>query len=177
MAVDFLSIPNLKRSRRLVSELRMQRLADGVGDDVLQLYTTLWYAWVALSSLYKSFPSGEPPDADMAYGDNFPTPLSTELPAMLVDKVPSTSTIVGDQLLEDAISNPTDSTFALSATHIGGQTARRQQRQLERNKRRRNRKHQDFLLAARPPRPGFDLECPSSVCERKLNQLGLLDHV
>ncbi|KAH7917085.1 hypothetical protein BV22DRAFT_988083, partial [Leucogyrophana mollusca] len=46
IACDFVSIKNLAASEHLVNELRSQRLCqDWVGDDVLQYYTTLWYAW------------------------------------------------------------------------------------------------------------------------------------
>ena len=59
MAVDYISMSNLNRTHALVSEFRMQRLASAWGDNVLQFYTTLWYAWVSLSSLCKSSPPSE----------------------------------------------------------------------------------------------------------------------
>ncbi|KAI0055412.1 Clavaminate synthase-like protein, partial [Artomyces pyxidatus] len=45
IACDFLSVQDLLASERLVHELRTQRLATDFGDDVLQFYTSLWYAW------------------------------------------------------------------------------------------------------------------------------------
>jgi hypothetical protein len=49
VACNFFLMTNLKRTQRIVGELRQQRLSDGAGDDVLQFNLTLWYAWVGLS--------------------------------------------------------------------------------------------------------------------------------
>ena len=59
MATDFVSIANLQRTERLVSELCSQRLATSWGDDVLHFYTTLWYTWVTAQQLYKKFLLGK----------------------------------------------------------------------------------------------------------------------
>ncbi|KAI0059793.1 hypothetical protein BV25DRAFT_1808342, partial [Artomyces pyxidatus] len=48
IACDFLSVEDVAASIRVASELRMQRLARGFGDDVLQLTNCLWYAWLSL---------------------------------------------------------------------------------------------------------------------------------
>ncbi|KAI1782476.1 hypothetical protein LXA43DRAFT_905672 [Ganoderma leucocontextum] len=49
VACDFVSAGNLSATERLVSELRARRLSEH-GDDVLQLYTLLWYAWCSVSA-------------------------------------------------------------------------------------------------------------------------------
>jgi hypothetical protein len=49
IARDFISIDTLSHSERLISEFREQRLSTGSGDDVLQLYNTLWHLWMSLS--------------------------------------------------------------------------------------------------------------------------------
>ncbi|KAL6303835.1 hypothetical protein BKA93DRAFT_720606, partial [Sparassis latifolia] len=48
IACDFISIANLAHTQNVVDELREQRLLSGWGDDVLQFYTTLWYAWTSV---------------------------------------------------------------------------------------------------------------------------------
>ena len=176
MAVDFVSMPNLNRTHRLVSEFRMQRLADGAGDDVLQFYTMLWYAWVSLSSRYKFLSPGGPLDTDMDCGD-LSTPILIELPAMIaVDALP-----VATAIPSLADNTPSSSVSSASATlpvdDPLGKMSRQKERQQERNRNRRHRKHRTNLTAARPTPPGYDLECLSPTCERRLNQLGLLDHM
>ena len=54
IACDFVSIENLVETVRLVGEFREHRLACDWGDDVLQLYASLWYAWVSLSEMFAS---------------------------------------------------------------------------------------------------------------------------
>ncbi|KAF7984188.1 hypothetical protein HWV62_15956 [Athelia sp. TMB] len=48
IACDFVDVDNLAETQGLVSEFRLQRIATGSGDDVLQLYNTLWHAWCSL---------------------------------------------------------------------------------------------------------------------------------
>jgi hypothetical protein len=43
-------MPNLHCTEQLVLQFREHRLTGNQGEDVLQLYTTLWYAWVSLSA-------------------------------------------------------------------------------------------------------------------------------
>jgi hypothetical protein len=50
IACDFISIENVAETQRICDELRQHRLATGVGEDVLQLYTTLWHAWMTLTN-------------------------------------------------------------------------------------------------------------------------------
>jgi hypothetical protein len=42
---------NLHRTEELVAQFRQHRLAGNQVEDVLQFYTTLWYAWVSLSAI------------------------------------------------------------------------------------------------------------------------------
>jgi hypothetical protein len=187
MAVDFVSMPNLNRTHRLVSELRMQRLADGAGDDVLQFYTMLWYAWVSLSSRYKFLLSGEPSDTDtnMDHGDDFPTSIPIKIPVILdVDTHPVATTIPTaiPSLADNAslsLSSSVSTTLSVDDDpgKMSRQKERQKERQIKRNRGRRSRKHQVYLTMARPTLPGYNLECLSPTCERRLNQLGLLDHM
>jgi hypothetical protein len=61
IACDFISVDNLNRTRRLVGELRHQRLShswdeDGVawGEDAIELEKSLYYAYTSLSRHYKT---------------------------------------------------------------------------------------------------------------------------
>lgn len=49
IACDFMSIENLDATIQVSKELRQHRLSAG-GEDVLQLYLTLWHAWKHLNS-------------------------------------------------------------------------------------------------------------------------------
>jgi hypothetical protein len=91
VASDFLSVDNLKRTERLVGELRMQRLAAAHGDDVLAFYVTLWYAWQSLSSQLQELSGGS---LDSVWtstpftGANMPPPMDVDISPM----VPTIST-------------------------------------------------------------------------------------
>jgi hypothetical protein len=188
MAVDFISMSNIKRTHRLVSELRKQRLASSWGDDVLQLYTALWYAWVSLSSQYKSFPMGGQADVDTPHEDSSilrdpsdmaPTPISNELPSMSVDNIIPAPTTLGNQSSAKATTPNTAS--PVSATHNDAsdglvKSERQRQRQIERNKRRRGLRHQASLLRKQSPEHDQVNPCPGPNCKRILNRFGLLDH-
>jgi hypothetical protein len=57
IASDFVSVDNLEHTQGLVAEFRQQRLTTSAGEDVLQFYATLWYAWTYLSGLLQSAPA------------------------------------------------------------------------------------------------------------------------
>jgi hypothetical protein len=59
IACDHVSIQHLDQIEQLVAEFREQRLASGHGEDVLQFYTMLWYAWLSLRQLREIVPAGE----------------------------------------------------------------------------------------------------------------------
>ena len=52
IALDFLDVDSLNRTVQLAGEFRSHRLATLQGDDVLQLKTLLWYAWVSLTEQF-----------------------------------------------------------------------------------------------------------------------------
>jgi hypothetical protein len=193
MATDFVSVANLKRTERLVSELRSQRLATSWGDDVLQFYTTLWYAWVAAQRLYKKFLLGEGPDVVM--GDPLHGADHSEDNSILGDLANSDSTAVGTHPMpidgpqpqpdascdQQAGVSPANIPSVLSPTPNGHsaapKTERQRQRQQERNKARRKARHQNYILGERPSQPGIDFPCPSPTCKRRLSRPGYFDHM
>ncbi|KAL6299902.1 hypothetical protein BKA93DRAFT_741529 [Sparassis latifolia] len=50
IACDFLSVEHLLQTQDLIAQFRYQRIRSTSGDDILQFYTTLWYAWSSLFS-------------------------------------------------------------------------------------------------------------------------------
>jgi len=50
VAADFVSPENIERCARLTEEFRAQNLERMWKEDVLQLQTMMWYAWVSCSS-------------------------------------------------------------------------------------------------------------------------------
>ncbi|KAF7983371.1 hypothetical protein HWV62_22363 [Athelia sp. TMB] len=52
IALDFLDVESLNRTVQLAHEFRNHRKATSQGDDVLQLNTLLWYAWVSLTEQF-----------------------------------------------------------------------------------------------------------------------------
>jgi hypothetical protein len=108
IACDFISMENLHRTERLVGEFREHRLASNWGDDVLQLYTSLWYAWISLSPL-------DPANAQVRVGGRpggHITAIASQSDPSIVSESPSLSlpeldiTMAGDQnLMEDPASS------------------------------------------------------------------------
>lgn len=191
MATDFVSVANMKRTERLVTELRSQRLATSWGDDVLQFYTTLWHTWVSTHSLYKKF-LGEGPD--VAMGD--PPPRVNHSPdnSILRGSAILDSTAVGTHLMpvdgpQPQLDAPCDQHAGDSSANIPSvlppvlngrsvaKTERQRQRQQERNKARRKTRHQNHILGERLPQPGLNFPCPSPICMRTLSRLGYFDHM
>jgi hypothetical protein len=114
VACDFFSMTNLKRTQRIVGELRQQRLSDGAGDDVLQFNLTLWYAWVGLSRLATQTCSGDltSPDsfyevdllADCSVDPNLAAsaiPAKDDLPLLTADPLPFPAETGGGELDND----------------------------------------------------------------------------
>ena len=65
IACDFVSVHNLVHMAALRPDQREQRLAGGEAEDVLQLFTLLWYAWLSVTTFKEpTFPhvdkAGEP---------------------------------------------------------------------------------------------------------------------
>ncbi|KAJ3537342.1 hypothetical protein NM688_g6705 [Phlebia brevispora] len=58
VACDFISVCNLPITESLADEFRQHRLQVGEGTDVLQLFTTISYAWESLHSLYRQQTQG-----------------------------------------------------------------------------------------------------------------------
>ncbi|KAI0689623.1 hypothetical protein C8T65DRAFT_588529 [Cerioporus squamosus] len=58
VACDFVSPQNIDRTLELTSEFRLHRLSSQAGEDILQAYTMLWYAWLSVTS-YKDQDAGQ----------------------------------------------------------------------------------------------------------------------
>ena len=50
VACDFVSVGNLEHMAALLPEQRKYRIAVKHGEDVLQLFTLIWYAWISVST-------------------------------------------------------------------------------------------------------------------------------
>ncbi len=53
VAIDFISPVNVARCKKLMEEFRLQNKHDGWKEDVLQLKSSLWYAWQSCNVLEK----------------------------------------------------------------------------------------------------------------------------
>ena len=84
IACDYVSIANLQRTHQLLAEFREHRLLTNSGDDVLQFYTVLWYAFLWLSKQQWTLnsqagpPAGdvETPDIEMSNVGNLDLSIS-----------------------------------------------------------------------------------------------------
>lgn len=54
VAVDYVSPQNVRRCERLTAEFRKQNHSEAWKEDVLQLRTMMWYAWLSCDKLRAS---------------------------------------------------------------------------------------------------------------------------
>jgi hypothetical protein len=127
IACDFFSMSNLRRTERLVGELRQQRLSDSQGDDVLQFYLTLWYTWSSLSRLAKIC------SRDVTSPDSFRELDILADSSVYPDSTPLVS-IPLDDPLQMSGDPPNNSDFGDYATSTGMDVSNREQRKRERAK-------------------------------------------
>jgi hypothetical protein len=167
VACDFFSMTNLRRTERIVGELRHQRLSESEGDDVLQFYLTLWYAWLSLSQLANAYSS------DIASQDSFREldtladtsvyPNSASIPIDALSQMPEyITTHMADS---DALEDP--------ATSVMGATRNEKRWQKAKDR----KKFRKDILAVRAKGPDHIWHCPFQTCCRRLNRSGVFDHL
>ncbi|KAH7105325.1 Clavaminate synthase-like protein [Auriculariales sp. MPI-PUGE-AT-0066] len=114
VAVDFVSPQNIVRCERLTREFREQNQAQLWKEDMLQLKTMLWYAWLS-SSRYGRLPSAPPP-----LRQAFELPANVPLPvtaaggrmqiANLLPREPSSRMAISSLLPHQPQAGPSSST-------------------------------------------------------------------
>jgi hypothetical protein len=181
IACDFMSLDNITTTQQLVGELRQQRLSTSWGDDVLQFYEALWYAWRSLSRpTYPILPSEGAPSS------SFFAEAST-------DDIQTTSHPSGFDPSDD-LAMPMDvdpNTHALSMdvdpnTHTTAQCGNKHDavtpssaKVLRRRMFRKEKRAVEALRRNSAPKPGHDFRCPFATSEssRAFNIGGLIDHL
>jgi len=163
IACDYVSMDNLMETVKLFDEFREHRLATGEGDDVLQLFNMLWYAWKSLSRLRHTNVSRAILQSNTIHEEGCHMVIDSELDDCAVFNLASGAMLVDDP-------NPT-----LSAVE-GGQSMsakqiRKIQRRKENNKKKRSTKH----IRRVDPRLQADFEC--EFCHRKFERYGLIRHL
>jgi hypothetical protein len=167
IACDFVSLDNITMTQQLVGELRHQRLSTSWGDDVLQFYETLWYAWGSLSRpTYPILSSEETASfCAEASADDIQTtsqssdhdPSDDSAMPMDVDLSTHATAQCGDQK-HDAVTPP-------SAKVLRRRMHRKGKRAMEASSRNS------------APKPGHDFRCPFATSSRPFNLGGLIDHL
>jgi hypothetical protein len=122
IACDYVSIENVSQTARLVDQFREQRLAIE-GDDVLQFYVMLWYAWVSVSrstsnlaTLRLHTPTSPESDIAIAEDKNVMTDASAhqELTSSYSPSRCTPTSSESDIVMADASPNQELSSFSLS---------------------------------------------------------------
>jgi len=166
MACDFISVHNIRQTRQLIPEFRLHRLATGWGDDVLQFYATLWYAW---KSLFRMRPS-------LAFAPPNPDPSGISIGGQAASiSSPFNLTAVNDIPLSSVTAPSIPLSAVLHCEHtqasnLSSATPPRRQSRKEKNLARRA-----HAVAQRPSKPWHIYTCP--ICLRKLNRNGFIDHL
>lgn len=166
IACNFISMDNLIETRRLVDEFRQQRLStkEGdviFGDDVLQLYTTMWYTWLSLSPQYQTNSPEDLSSTSECPESSAGLETETRDLDLVVESDPSSGPMEVDSDVVAAI--PSADVTLPSA----GVLRRREQRKMKRA----------LVAANRPHKPGHDFTCPFSTSQRAFNLGGLVDHL
>jgi hypothetical protein len=157
IACDFVSIEHLAETQRISNELRLQRLASGAGDDVLQFHTTLWHAWKSLTQ-NRIFQ-----DASDAFS------IAPQMENRTLHNA-SDAFSIAPQMENRTFHNASD-TFSISpqmeSTRAMKQTFRRREKNQAVKKLR--------AVTERLYRPGYDFRC--LLCPRMFHRAGLIDHL
>ena len=155
---------NLQRTRQVASELRQQRLCTSTGQDVLQLLTTLYYAFVALRTTRPSSPANAHsiPDHDVS-------PLPTISSHTLDGASESSTADVDFSSLATSDLEPTS-----SPPHSGG-TAIPDPKTLHKQNKRRERRRAKLTKAPSYQKEDFGFGCP--LCPRRFIRSGLINHL
>jgi hypothetical protein len=145
---DFISIENLQRTCQLVGEFHLQCLQTDWGQDVLQFFTTLLFAFMALCTLHSNVTTCswlQTPEVN--YSSDFPMAMDGSL----------TST---SHACEDNLAAP--DAKALSKK--------------ERNMEKARIKRQALPTKEAPYQPpSFNFSCP--IYPRKFTRVGVIDHL
>jgi hypothetical protein len=158
---------NLQRTRQVASELRQQRLCTSTGQDVLQLFTTLYYAFVALRTIRPSSPA-----------------KAHSIPDHDVSPLPTISSHTLDDASESHISSTADVDFSSLATsdleptsslpHSGG-TAIPDPKTLHKRNKNREKRRAKLTKAPSYQKEDFGFGCP--LCPRRFIRSGLINHL
>jgi hypothetical protein len=158
IACDFVSLDNLTETVRLVGEYREQRLSlGGDGDDVLQLYNLLWYAWISLSRLQ---------DADITRDVTQNNTVADFNMVIDSDRFESDTISSSAMLADDP--NPT-----LSTSNDQGMSAAQLRKIMRRKLNNRRKKDLKAYNSTTPATGDF----PCQFCGRKLGRDGLIRHL
>jgi hypothetical protein len=154
---------NLMETVRLFDEFREHHLATWEGDDVLQLFNMLWYAWNSLSRLRHANVSRAILRSNTVH-EECHMAIDSELDGHAVSNLASEAVFVGDP-------NPTLSAVE-GAQSMPARQVRKIERRRENNKKKKERKAYtpDGLEIA-----GRDFEC--EFCHRKFERWGLICHL
>jgi hypothetical protein len=156
IACDFLSVESLAASRLLIKEFRTQRLARSWPEDVLQLDTSIWYAWNSLYHLHAIAPS---PNYALDNPGNPTTRPNSDLPRM-------STPMMNDHRIDGLGANDQDPTRELQSEEEKGRTRRQQKRRARRQRQ---------AVSERPYMVGHDCRC--LFCPRQFNKSGLIHHM
>jgi hypothetical protein len=169
---------NLKETHRVASELRLQRLCTGHGQDVLQLFTTLYYSVIALRTFQSASSAG-----GAARGHSMPDDECSSSPEiedgsslMDIDGLPTNISFAYDHDLGTPGGSETRDDGPATANQLpsNGPTTPHPKVLRKREKNRMGRLKQ-AKVARSHQGPEFRFHC--SLCPRKLTRSGLIDHL
>jgi len=167
IACDHVSVQHLDQIEQLVAEFREQRLASGHGEDVLQFYTMLWYAWLSLRQLREIVPAGEP--LGVVLDSSINEDISMAEPGGGLGSSNSSSNLVHGS--SSAVS--VDNRFPAAHNQPNSTAAVTLKKDRRRQKNRANKRAK--VTGARPHKPVAEFLCP--CCSRILGRSGLIGHV
>jgi hypothetical protein len=157
---------DLQHTHQVASELHQQRLCTGTGQDVLQLFTTLYYAFVTLRTTHPSSP---------AKAHSIPGNDVSPLPAI------SSHALDGDFITSHYISSTANVNFlslalapASSLLHSGGTTIPDPETLHKQNKR-QERRQAKLTEAPSYQKEDFWFGCP--LCPRRFIRSGVINHL
>ncbi len=183
IACDFVSMENLKYTLQVASELHLERLCSSTGQDVLQLFTTLYYAFVALRTIQPSSPFTAHAIPNNNVDHSSPMAIDLDLPFTATVR---SHAFGGDSITHSHIGSTAGVDFSLPEVATGGSAPTLSHphgggitmpdpKMLHKQQKRREKRRAKLTEAPSHQKKGFGFGCP--LCPRRFIRSGVINHL
>lgn len=174
IACDFLPVENLKQTLQVASELRLQRLCTGHGQDVLQLLPTVYYTILALRELQSKVFTGRLRSDNYSPSMTADNLLTTRLShdSSMQHSAHTDISATSNSNDDDAYTTPTPVNYLNGPTTVHPKTLRKR----EKNRIKRLTRATE-ACPYKGPSLGLEFRFACPLCPRAFIRCGIIDHL